>query len=70
MAFKRQRNYCNRLYKREKKQFYTNLDIKDVTDNKKFWKTVKPLLGDKGGLKEKILVVEKEQMITKDEELA
>ena len=33
--FKKQRNYCNRLYKREMKRFYKNIDLKNITDNKK-----------------------------------
>ena len=27
--------------------YYGNLNEKDITDNKKFWKTVKPFLSDK-----------------------
>ena len=41
------RNYCTRLFRKEKKQYYNNLDINLITDNKKFWKTVKPLFSDK-----------------------
>ena len=41
-AFERQRNYCNRLYKRERKRFYKNLDIKNAIDSKTFWKYMKP----------------------------
>ena len=52
-AFKRQKNYCNRLYKREKRQYYYNLNLNNITDNKKFWKTMKPLFGDKGGTRDK-----------------
>ena len=57
-AFKRQRNYCNRLYKRERKKYYNNLNLNDITDNKKFWKTMKPLFGDKGGTRDNIVLVE------------
>ena len=31
-AYKKQKNYCNRLYKRERKKYYTNLDLKMITD--------------------------------------
>ena len=57
LAFKHQKNYCNRLYKRERKKYYTNLNLKNITDNKKFWKTVKPLFGDKGGSRNKVVLV-------------
>ena len=35
-AFKRQKNYCNRLYKRERRDHYNKLDLKDITDNLSF----------------------------------
>ena len=34
-------NYYMRTY------YYANLNEKDLTDNKQFWRTVKPLLSDK-----------------------
>ena len=70
IALKRQKNYCNRLYKRERKQFYYNLRINDITDNKKFWKTVKPLFGDKGGPRDNIVLVEGNKIISDDVEVA
>ena len=42
-ALKNQRNYCNRLYKRERKAFYSNLKVNKINDNKFFWKTMKLL---------------------------
>ena len=49
-AFNKQKNYCNRLYKRERRDFYNRLDLKNITDNIKFWDTMKPLFSDKGAL--------------------
>ena len=40
-AFRKQRNYRNRLYQMEKKNFFNNLNLKEITDNKKFWKSMK-----------------------------
>ena len=40
-AYKHQRNFCSRLYKRGKKKYLNNLDLNKITDNKVFWKTVK-----------------------------
>ena len=34
--YKKQRNYCVNLTRSVKKEYYSNLDIKNVTDNKKF----------------------------------
>ena len=45
--YKKQRNLCVSLLKQAKKDHFANLDIKSVTDNKKFWQTVKPLFSNK-----------------------
>ena len=65
IAFKHQKNYCNRLYKRERTKYYANMNLNNITDNKKFWKTVKPLFGDKGVAKDKIVLVEGDKIITR-----
>ena len=36
--FKHQRNFCKKLLRTTKKSYYSNLDIKKVTDNKTFGK--------------------------------
>ena len=46
-AYKKQRNFCVNLLKKAKKNHYANLDLNCVTDNKMFWKTVKPLFSNK-----------------------
>ena len=37
-----QHNYCVSLLRKSKRNYYSNLTVKDVTDNKKFWKSIKP----------------------------
>ena len=54
-AFNKQKNYCNRLYKRERRDFYNRLDLKKITDNIKFWDTMNPLFSDKGGMRQNSL---------------
>ena len=68
-AFKKQRNYTKRLLKKEKKRYFSNLNMNNYTDNKKFWNTVKPLFSNYGG-PQKITLIEDENIITSDEELA
>ena len=69
-AFKKQRNYCNRLYKREKRNYFNNLNLKEITDKKKFWKTVKPFLSNKGDFHKQITLIEGEEIISEDSEVA
>ena len=42
--YKQQRNYCSNLLKESKTHHFNNLNVKDVTENKCFWKTRKPFL--------------------------
>ena len=65
-----QRNYTKRLLKREKKKYFHNLDTKNYTDNKKFWKTVKPLFSNSTGGSQKIILVNGKEIISNDEEIA
>ena len=68
--FRKHRNSCVKLFRREKRNCYNNLDISLVTDNKKFWKTVKPFFSDKSQSKNKIVFIEEETIICNDLEVA
>ena len=45
--YKKQKNFCSKLYEKERQKFYSNLELNEITANKRFWKTIKPLLSDK-----------------------
>ena len=57
------------LLKKTKKNYWNSLNEKDVSDNKTFWKTVKPFLSDKIVSKEQILLVENDEIISEDTKL-
>ena len=40
--FKKQRHKCVSFLRKSKKYYFANLNEKNITDNKRFWKTVKP----------------------------
>ena len=68
---KTQVNYCNKLYKKERKNFYINLDPKNIEDERKFWLTIKPFYTDKNsGIREKIMLIENGELIDDDLEIA
>ena len=46
-AYNKQRNFCVTLLGQVKKDFYENLNPALISDNKKFWKQVKPFFSDK-----------------------
>ena len=69
-AYNKQRNYIVSLLKNEKKNFYSSLDTKVVTDNRAFRKSVKPLLSEKVTKHSKINLVEDNKIISRDDQIA
>ena len=69
-AYKKQKNLCSRLYKKERKQFFSNLNPSFVTDNKLFWKTIKPFFSNKGHYGLQIKLVEKDEVLQDDDLIA
>ena len=62
--YKKQRNFCVTLLKKEEKNYFENLDTKNIGDNKTFWKTVKLLLSDKFKLPVNVTWVKKNDVIS------
>ena len=69
-AYNKKRNYVVSLLRNEKKNFYSSLDTKVVTDNRTFCKTVKPLLSEKVTKHCKINLVEDDKIISRDDQIA
>ena len=68
--YSKQRNFCVSLLRRTKRKYYSSLDEKSITDNKKFWRTVQPFLSDKTPLNAKITLTEDGEIISSDNEIA
>ena len=56
--------------KKEKKQYFANLNEKDITDNRKFWYTVKSFLLDNIKYRENIILVNNERITSDGVEVA
>ena len=52
------------------KAYYSNLNIKDINDNKKFWDVIKPCFSEKNTSKKKIVLIDENIIITDDEKIA
>ena len=68
--YNKHRNYCVNLLRKEKKKYYNNIDLKLLTDNKLFWKTIKPLFSEKNNISRKITLIEKDDIVSNDKEIA
>ena len=67
---KKERNFCVSPLRKTKRNYFKNVKIQDITDNKKFWKTIRPYFSDKGYNQIKITVVEKDSIITDEKKIA
>ena len=66
---KKQRNFCASLLSKTKKNYFKNVKIQDIADNKKFWEAIRPYFSDKGYKQTKITIVEKDSIITDEQKL-
>ena len=70
LKYNKQRNYCVNLLRKEKRKYYNNLDVKLITDNKQFWKTMKPFFSDKNDIHRKITLIDSDEIISDDANVA
>ena len=56
--------------RKEKKEYFVKLNEKDITDNWKFWHTVKNFLSDKVKSRETITLVNNENLESNENEVA
>ena len=68
--YKKQRNYCLSLLRKTKKAYFEKLNIKEIGDNKTFWKTVRPYFSDKDNKSSKITLVENNIVIADEKRVA
>ena len=53
-----------------RKNYFNIFNVRNTTDNKQFWKTVKPLFLCKVGDNEMITLIEEDKVISEDGEVA
>ena len=68
--YKDQRNLVVKLNIQAKRQHFMSLQSKTIDNDKKFWKTVKPLFTNKNPMSEKITLIEDGRILSNDVEVA
>ena len=58
------------LLRKTKADYFQNLNIRDLSDNRKFWKTIKPYFSNKGLNSNKLLLKEKGNLVSNEKQLA
>ena len=61
---------CVTLLRKSKREYYQNLSVENICDNKNFWKVVQPFLSNKFMSSEKIRLVEGTKNLKNDTETA
>ena len=62
--YKQQRNCCTKLLRKTKMEYFQNIDVNKVNDNKMFWKAVKPRFSNKCKTANTIILTEGDMIIT------
>ena len=70
LAYNKQRHFCTGLLRRTKKEYYSKLSPKNVSDNKKFWKIVKPFFSDKSVTTDKITIIDDNEIHDDDKNVS
>ena len=69
-SFKKQRNFCLKLLRQTKEKYFNNINVKKVSDNKTFWKSVKRFFSNKGLNSNNMLLVEGIEIVNDDGKIA
>ena len=46
--YKKQMNFCVKVLHHTKEKYFSDVNVKSISDNKKFWKTIKQVFSNKG----------------------
>ena len=65
-----QRNLCVKLLREAKREYYKNIDLKSLNDNRTFWKTVKPLFSGKVKTTSSVTLLENDEIVSDDKAVA
>ena len=68
--YKKQRNFCVRLLRQTKEKYFSDTNAKSISDNKKFWKTIKPFFSNTGLNTNNMMLVENKKIVCEEEIIA
>ena len=68
--YKKHKNFCSKLYKRERRKYHEPLDTKNFLDSKEFWETMRPFLSDKYTVFSQISIEKSNRIISDDFDLS
>ena len=70
LLYKTNRNLCTKLLRKTKKYYFSKLKPQLVSGNKNFWRTIKHYFSGKGNFSNKIMIPEKDCIVSDDRRLS
>ena len=65
--YKKQSKFCVKLLRQTKEKYFSDINVKIISDNKKpFWKTIRPFFPNKGLNKNNMMLVEDNQIVREE----
>ena len=68
--YKMQRNFCVELLRQTKEKYFSDINVRSISGNKKFWKTIKPFFSNKGLNTNNMMLVENNEIVCEEEIIA
>ena len=68
--YKKQRNFCVKLLRQTKEKYFSDINVKSISGNEKFWKTIKPFFSNKGLNANNMMLVEDNKIVCEEEIIA
>ena len=68
--FKKQRNFCVKLLRQTKEKYFSDIIVRSISDNKRFWKIIQPFFSNKDLNTNNIMLVENNEKVREDEIIA
>ena len=70
VTYNKQRNYCTSLLRKEKRNYFENIDTSKISDKKMFWKTAKPMFSNKNVNRESITLGKGDKILSENLKIA
>ena len=58
------------MVRKANKNYFNNLNVRNITNNKQFWKTMKSFFSSKVGDNERITLIERDKVVSEDRDIA
>ena len=68
--YKKQMNFSVKLPRKTKEKYFSDINVKSISDNKRFWKTIKPFFFNKGLNTNNMMLVEDNKIVREEEIIA